>query len=277
MEKLLFGTAGIPISAEKRDSINGIKKVRELGLDAMELEFVQGVRMGKELAEKVKRASQENKVLLSVHAPYFINLNSKEKEKLDASKKRIIDSAIIGSLAGARNIVFHAAYYGKDSKTKVYERVKKNLQDILEALEEKEVRENVILRPETTGKATQFGSLKEVINLSRELDNVLPCIDFSHIHARYQRFNSYAEFCEILENIESLLGKEALRDMHIHFSGIEYTRKGERKHLNLEDSDLKYRELLRALKDFSAAGIAISESPNIEGDAILMKREYEKT
>lgn len=274
--KLLFGTAGVPISASKRDSITGIKQVRELGLDAMELEFVQGVRMGKELAEKVREAAEENKIALSVHAPYFINLNSKEKEKLEASKKRIIDSAIIGSIAGAKNIVFHPAYYGKDNKANVYERVKKAMQEILEELEREGVKEKIILRPETTGKATQFGSLEEIINLSIELENTLPCVDFSHIHARFQRFNSYDEFCEILGKIESMLGKEALKDMHIHFSGIEYSRKGERRHLNLEESDFKYRELLKALKDFDVAGLAISESPNIEGDAILMKKEYEK-
>ena len=273
---LLFGTAGVPISAEKRDSIEGIKRVRELNLDAMELEFVQGVRMGRELAERVRKAAEENNVALSVHAPYFINLNSKEKAKLEASKKRIIDSAIIGSIAGAKNIVFHAAYYGNDNKAKVYERVRKAMHEILEVLEKEGVKEKIILRPETTGKQTQFGSLEEVIKLSSELDNTLPCIDFSHIHARYQRFNSYAEFSEILEKIESMLGKEALKNMHIHFSGIEYTRKGERKHLNLEESDLKYKELLRALKDFNISGIAISESPNIEEDAMLMKREYEK-
>jgi len=271
---LLFGTAGIPLSTKDRDSISGIKQVKVLNLDCMELEFVRGVHMSEALAAEVKKTALENDVVLSVHAPYFINLNSKEKEKLEASKQRIIQSALTGSAAGARNVVFHAAYYGKDMKKAVYKRVKEALEEVLEIIEEKKL--DVILRPETTGKATQFGDLDELVELSRELENVLPCIDFSHLHARTQRYNSYAEFREVLDKIEKSLGKKAIRDMHIHFSGIEYTRKGERRHLTLEESDLKYMELLKALKDYNAEGLVISESPNIEGDAILIKGEFAK-
>lgn len=273
---LLFGTAGIPLSTRLRDSISGIKEVRALNLDCMELEFVRSVHMSEALAGEVKKAALENSVALSVHAPYYINLNSKEKEKLKASKERIIQSALIGSTAGARNIVFHAAYYGKDMKKAVYKRVKEAFEEVLGVLKEKKL--NVVLRPETTGKATQFGELDELAELSRELgeENVLPCIDFSHLHARTQRYNSYAEFREILGKIEKSLGKKAIKDMHIHFSGIEYTRKGERRHLNLDESDLNYPELLKALKEYGAEGLVISESPNIEGDAILIKREYAK-
>jgi len=95
-QKMLFGTAGIPISSKKRDSVNGIKRVKELGLEAMELEFVRGVNMGKETAGLVKKAAEKEEIMLSVHAPYYINLNSKESEKVKASRKRIMDSANIG-------------------------------------------------------------------------------------------------------------------------------------------------------------------------------------
>ena len=268
---LLFGTAGVPISSKKRDTISGIVTCRELGLDCMEIEFVRGVRMGMEMAKKVREVAIKENIKLSVHAPYFINLNSREKSKVEMSKKRIIDSAKIGAICNAKDIVFHPAYYGSKSKKEVYFVVKREIEDILSMVEE-----DVILRPETTGKPSQFGTLEEILSLSQELDNVLPCIDFAHIHARYfGRYNTYEEFCEILEKVENALGKEALRNMHIHVSGIEYGKKGEKRHLNLKESDFNYKALLRSLKDFKVGGMVISESPNLEGDALLLKKEYE--
>jgi len=267
---LLFGTAGVPISSKKRDTISGITKCRELGLGCMELEFVRGVKMGRDTAVKVREVAIKENVELSVHSPYFINLNSSEKNKVEASKQRIIASAKIGAICSAKDIVFHPAYYGGKPKSKVYSIVKSGIEDILSKVDK------VILRPETTGKPTQFGTLEEVLSLSQELERVLPCIDFAHIHARYfGRYNTYEEFCEILEKIEDNLGKEALKNMHIHVSGIEYGKKGERKHLNLKESDFNYKALLKSFRDFKVEGMVICESPNLEGDAILLKDEYE--
>ncbi|MEZ5334547.1 MAG: TIM barrel protein [Methanolobus sp.] len=134
----------------------------------------------------------------------------------------------------------------------------------------------VILRPETTGKGTQFGSLEENVRLGTEINNVLPCIDFAHLHARSNGAeNSYREFSATLEFIENELGREGLDDMHMHVSGIEYGEKGERNHLNLDESDLQYTELMQALKDFKVKGLLICESPHNEGDALLMKKTYE--
>ncbi len=268
---LLFGTAGVPNSSKRRDTISGIERVKELELECMEIEFVRGVRMKEELAKKVREVANELNIALSVHAPYFINLNAREEKKIEDSKKRIIASARIGHLCGARNIVFHAAYYMGAESREVYKKVKKAIEEILSV-----INFDVILRPETTGNWKEFGTLDEVISLSQELDNILPCIDFAHIHARTQKYNTYDEFVEILERLENELGKEAIKDMHIHISGIEYEEYGEKKHLNLRDSDMNYRDLLRALKDFNASGLVISESPNLEEDAILLKSTYKK-
>ena len=131
------------------------------------------------------------------------------------------------------------------------------------------------VRPETSGGLAEFGDLEEVVRLSQEVENVLPCIDFAHIHARSRgKYNSYEEFVEIFNYLERELGKEILKSMHMHFSGIEYGEKGEIKHLNLEESDFKYVELAKVLKDYSIEGVIISESPNIEGDALLLKNVY---
>ncbi len=272
--KLLFGTAGTPKSSKKRNSISGIERVRELGLGCMELEFVRGVKMGENTAGKILQKSEKEDITLSVHAPYYINLNSQESEKVDASVERIYRAARIGSLCGARNIVFHPAYYHKDETEKVYKKVYDLLEKLNLRLEDESI--EVILRPETTGKGTQFGSLQENVRLGTELDNVLPCIDFAHLHARSNGAeNSYDEFVSTLEHVEKELGREGLDDMHMHVSGIEYSEKGEKNHLNLDDSDLQYSELMQALIDFKVKGLVICESPDNEGDALLLKRTYE--
>ncbi|MBN2110120.1 MAG: TIM barrel protein [Methanosarcinaceae archaeon] len=270
--KLFFGTAGTPRSSKKRNSAVGIERVRELGLGCMELEFVRGVKMGEDTARQISEKAANEGVLLSVHGPYYINLNSAEPEKIDASIERIYRSAKIGSICGARNIVFHPAYYHKDSSEKVYKRVYGILKQLTGRLADENI--DVILRPETMGKATQFGSLEENVRLGADIDNVLPCIDFAHLHARGGQMNSYEEFAFVLGTVESELGMEGLDDMHMHVSGIEYGEKGEKNHLNLEDSDLEYAELMRALKDFRVSGLLICESPDNDGDALLLQRTY---
>jgi deoxyribonuclease-4 len=208
-EKLIFGTAGVPRSTKSSNSIAGIERVRELELDCMELEFVQGVRMSEKGAENVLETARRENIALSVHAPYYINLNSPEEEKLKASMERIYQSARIGSLCGAESVVLHAAFYQKSSKEKVYENVSKALQELAEQLRDEDI--PAVLRPETMGKRTQFGTLDEVLSLSEEIEGVMPCLDFSHMHAREGKENSYSEFMAILSKVEDSLGKEDLK------------------------------------------------------------------
>ncbi len=269
---LRFGTAGTPISASKRETLSGVKRVREIGLDCMEVEFVRGVKMGVETAGKVGQAAIEMDVALSVHAPYYINLNSRETEKVDASRKRILDSARIGNIFGARGVVFHPAYYHGDSSDTVYGIVKTHVLEMAACLEDEGI--DVLLRPETTGKASQFGTLTELLEMSAELEGVMPCLDFSHMHAREGAMNSYGEFCQILDMVEDYLGREGLDNMHIHVSGIEYGPKGEKKHLMLEESDMDYHGLVRAWKEYDIKGIVICESPDQESDALLLQKVY---
>lgn len=259
-----FGTAGVPNRSKGRSTLDGIKTVREIGLDAMEVQFVRGVKMSSSMARRVKDVADEFNVILSVHAPYYINLNS-EGSKLRDSLERLKKAVEIGSVF-ANNVVFHPGYYMKCSRESTYKRILENLKSIVDLAEEK----GVILRPETTGKPTQFGDLEETIEICREL-GILPCIDFAHIHARYRMYNSYKEFCEILEYLEKGLGSYSLKRMHVHVSGIDYGLRGEKRHLNLKESDLKYVELVKALKDFEVEGVVIVESPNLEEDAMMLK------
>ncbi len=269
---LLFGTAGTPHSSGGTDSISGVRRVHELGLGCMELEFVRGVKMGEKTAREVFEVAKSREIRLSVHAPYFINLNA-EDEKLVASKKRIIDSAIIGNICGAKSVVIHAGFIQKYPRESVYERIKKAFIEIRDKLKSDGV--NITLRVETMGRLSQFGTLDEALAIT-EVDGVLPCIDFSHLHAVKGKNNSHGEFAYILSRIEEKLGRRGLDDMHIHVSGIEYSDKGEKNHLVFAESDFQYKELMQAFVEFDINGMVICESPNLEDDALVLKREFEK-
>jgi deoxyribonuclease-4 len=275
MKELLFGPAGVPHSASSRSTLDGVPQVRKLGLGCMELEFVRGVRMSPEVAKQVRALAEKHSVVLTAHGPYYINLNSQDSAITNASIKRILETARIANVCGVFSITFHAAYYMALQKEKVYEIVKTHLRNITRTLNGEGIK--LWIRPETTGKSTQFGEVDEIIKLSQEVKQVLPCVDFAHLHARSNgKLNSYKEFCSILEKLEKSLGRQALDNMHIHMSGIEYSEKGEKKHLVLKDSDMNYKDLIKALKDYRCKGCVINESPNLEEDAELMKKEYEK-
>lgn len=277
MRKLKFGTGGAPISTKGSGSAAGVKRIRELGLSCMEVEWVQSApstKDSKSLFDLKDAASIEPQVVLSCHASYYVNLAG-EPEVIGASRDRIQRSARALSVAGGRNVVFHSAFYKNLSPAETFKLVLHNLQKIQVWLNENGVK-GVMLRPEATGKPTQFGSLDEIIELCKELPGSLPCIDFAHLHARGGGgMNSYKDFSTILEGLEKGLGQAAIKDMHIHVSGIEYTAKGERKHLKLEESDMDYKGLLKALKDFKAEGTVICESPVLEDDALLMQKYFD--
>ncbi|MCL2679114.1 MAG: TIM barrel protein [Dehalococcoidia bacterium] len=271
---LLFGTAGIPDSTWPRDTGEGIRRIAALGLDCMEIEFVQGVYLDEAHAKAVSGISKNNHVRLSVHAPYYINFNAHQRPKLHASKGILHKAAKTAHLCGAGSIVFHPGFYlGDDSET-AYQAIRTALGEVLEKLDED--LNPITLRPEISGKPTQFGNLDELLRLSQELPRVAPCIDFAHWHAYSGGNNSYAEFCGLIREVRKKLGDAAIADMHIHISGIEYGKGGEKKHLSLRESDLKYEELLQALKDESCGGMVICESPTQQEDALLLKESYLK-
>ncbi len=273
MTGLLFGTAGTPHSAKSSATTSGIGRIAELGLGCLEIEFVQGVRMGEQSAGQVAEVATREGIRLSAHAPYFINFNAHESAKIRASQDRVLQTARIASLCGAESVVFHTAFYLGDPPEKAYDTIKKYLEETLSQLRLENNR--VWIRPELMGKPSQFGTVEEMFNLCHELEGLAPCIDFAHWHARTGKSNSYQEFVSILLQIKERLGRAALDNMHIHLSGIKYGGKGEIKHLDLEDSDLQYVELLQALRDYEVKGLVICESPNLEGDAMLLQETYD--
>lgn len=273
MGKLLFGTAGNPQSTGgAKSTVDGIKRVAELGLDCLEIEFVLGVNIGDATARQIAQVALHRNIRLSVHAPYYINLNAREPEKVKASQTRLLQSARAAMLCGAGDVTFHAGFYMGDPPEKAYETIKSHLSEVLEKMDKDGIKAR--LRPELMGKASQFGALNEVLRISDELPGIAPCIDFAHWHARTSAFNSYDEFATILSQVKERLGEAALNNMHLHVAGIAYGKSGEREHMNLKDSDFMYFELLHALKDFRVSGLLICESPNLEDDALMLKKAF---
>lgn len=269
MDNLYFLTAGIPLKALNKGYKRGFEVHDEMGLDGLELEFVHGVRISDQSKEDVK----DSKKIITAHAPFYVNLNAREDEKVEASVQRIIETAMTTAELGGYSITYHAGFYlGQDAET-VYKKIKTQTEIITTELNK--AGNKIWIRPETTGKSTQWGDLDEIIALSKEYETVLPCVDFSHIHARYNGFwNTYDEFASIFEKIGKELGQKALDNFHAHIAGIDYSAKGEKKHLNLEESDMNYKDLLKAFKNFNVKGVIVCESPNIEDDAKLMKDYY---
>jgi deoxyribonuclease IV len=273
MDELRFLTPGIPLSSKPKSMESGLRRVKELGLDGMEIEYVRGVILDYPKLRELGKTAKGLKLTLTAHAPYYINLYAKEKEKVDKSYGYILDTARALDAAGGYSIVFHAAYYLDRKPEDVYPAVLQHLINLSSIAKKEALR--VWLRPELMGKRSQFGTLDEIIRLSKEAGkNVLPCVDFAHLHARTAAYNNYESFAEVFETIGKNLGDEALKNMHMHFSGIAYTDKGEQKHLILRRSDMRYREFIKALVDYDICGALVCESPNGEGDALLLKRTW---
>lgn len=237
-------------------NFEGIRKAARMKLDCMEVEFTYGVRMSVEDALQAGALARAKGITLSVHAPYYINLASDEKEKIQASKQRILDSCNRAHSLGARNVVFHAGFYQTKTAGKTYALIKKAIVEIQDKIAENGWQ--VRLCPETTGKPSQFGSVEELLKLMKAAGCGI-CVDFAHLYAREQGNVDYATIL-----------KKLPKKFHAHFSGIEYGPKGERRHLKTTKKFFEplARELIKQKLDVTL----INESPQPFKDAAMMKR-----
>ena len=267
-----FGTVGSPAATPARPggSVGGIQYAASIGLEALELAWVNGVRVSEATCAAIKQAGLDNGIALSIHAPYYINLNG-DDEKWPHLRTYLMDAAHFGNLAGATDIVFHPGTYFGRPVEQVLEVVLPRLRGCVDELRSKG--NPVVLRPEISGKAAMLGSLTDVLEMAKGIAGVLPCIDFAHLHARLGdgAMNTYAEWISVLDLYRSSLGKPAMRHLHIHLSGINYGPKGERNHLVMEEADLDFKNLLRALRDSDGQGRIMCESPVLEVDALKFK------
>jgi len=270
--RLFFGTAGVPLSSADDSTLSALGRIKELGLDGLEIEFVKGVKMGSDTARKIRVKAAALGLRLSVHAPYFINFNSPDPGIRLHSQERLLSSARVAAECGAESVVFHAGFYGQSSPEKAHAVIKKGLAAVMPIVRAERL--PVSVRVETMGKKSQFGALDEVLLLCRDVEGLRPCLDFSHIHAREGKVNSYPEFQRVFDKVVRKLGAGALRNAHIHIAGIHYNQQGEVKHLNLDEANFRYDEWVQVLRDLGVEGFVISESPNLEADALMLKNLY---
>ena len=257
MTRICFGPAGTSGLGYEE----GLQHCKELGLNALECEFTYGVRMTNSQAKKIGALAKKLGIKLSVHGPYYVNLASKEKAKLDASKKRILMSCERAHYLGASPVVFHSGYYQGRDEEEVYNIIKEAIIDMQKIIKQKKW--NVKLAPETTGKKSQFAGLDTLLRLRKEIKCDI-CVDFAHLFAREA---GKIDYDEIFKKIKSL------PHIHCHFSGITYTAKGERSHIPLKKDF--FMPLAKAIKKYKPKSMAIiNESPDIYEDAVNMQKWF---
>lgn len=260
-----------------KSSLQMPKWLKEKGLDAYEYQCSKGVKITRPTAEKLGCEAKENNIKLSIHAPYYINLATDDEEKREKSVKYITDTLAAADFMGADRIVVHSGACAKLDRRAAMEYAKKTLTMALERSKEMGL-DHVHICPETMGKINQLGDLDEVIELCRLDDYLLPTIDFGHLNARgLGSLNEYADYLEIFDKIENGLGHDRLNIFHSHFSRIEFTKGGEKKHHTLADTMygpefLPIAEIIYK-KNLSPTIICESNGTMAE-DALTMKNMY---
>ncbi len=277
-----FGPAGVPPTFKvlKASLVDVPRFLREEGLDAFEY---QAVRWGaipqirREDAEKLGLEAKENDVCLSLHGSYFINFCG-EKEVIDASKQRLIACATAAEWMNAYVIVFHLGFYGKKTPKESFKSCLKALKEVAETIDALGIK-NVKIGPETMGKSSQFGSLDEILSLCEKVERALPVIDWAHLHARDGgSFKEIDDFRKVVEEIEKRLGTEIIKHMHCHFTKVEFTDKGEKRHHIIDEADYgpDFAMLAKVIAEFKLKPVIISESPVLDIDAIKMRDMLQK-
>ena len=271
--KVRFGPGGVPIQCKGRSTLEGVQCCKDIGLDAMEMEFVQGVRIKKETAVEVGKLAKKLNISLSSHAPYFVNFCSTDKKKIATSVRNILQAVEATSYADGWITVFHPGFYQKLSHEDAFKTAKENLKELKEKISKKKVK----LGAETVGKKSQFGGFEEVIKLSEQLSFVEPVIDFAHVHARGDiLLKTEDDYRKLFSILEKRLGNY-VKKFHAHFSEIEYSEKGERRHLPLGAKNIPpYKPLMKVIAEHGYSGTIISETPKLDYDAQKMQKEYNR-
>lgn len=305
--KLNIGTGGSPLTSKSRAITDGIARAIELGLNHLELEFVYSVYFDLKTAEQVRTQLAGRDFTLTCHGSYFTNFAAQDKQKWHASVERLVKASRVADAAGAKSITFHAGFFTGQTEEQVQPMVIEGLLATLEKLPETKI----ILAPEVTGKASQYGDLPELIRLVKQMhdrglgDRVAFCVDFAHLHARHTgKYAAKDEIKQVFDLIIDELGHAPLQQMHMHMSALEYSAKGERNHLtflpsfqayvdqgiNIPEMESYFDELkaknrlgggqqdwqglLALLKEYNVGGYLVCESPVLELDALLMQQVY---
>lgn len=277
-----FGVAGNSDSFYKdgnKASEQMPKWLSDFGLDAYEYQCGNGVRCGEKTAQKIAEEARQNGIIMSVHSPYYINLATSDEQKRIGSINYIIQSAqLVKNLGGERVVVHSGALCGL-SREEALENAKKTLYLAREQMIEFGL-QNVRLCIETMGKINQLGDLYEVMELCRIDDSFLPCIDFGHLNARtLGGLKTISDFEEIFDAIKNKLGEEREKIFHSHFSKIEYTAGGEKRHLTFSDTVYgpEFEPVCELILKRNLSPTIICESSGTQAeDSLTMKKIYKK-
>jgi deoxyribonuclease-4 len=275
-EQTRFGPAGVPpmFRLMGATTTDVPRLLRAEGLDAFEYGAVQWgpkPQIKEENARQLGEEAHINDVRLSIHGSYYVNLAGK-REVVEASKRRLIAGATAADWMGAYVMVFHTGFYGRFEKDFAFKTCVDALKEV--AAEMQSLGLKVKLGPETMGRKFQVGSIEEILSINEQVEGTQLVVDWGHLHAReLGRFRKTEDFREVAEKIEQELGTEVLRNMHCHFSAIEFNTQGERQHHTLDEKRYgpDFRLLAEVIADFGMHPTMICESPILDVDARKMQ------
>jgi deoxyribonuclease IV len=275
-EHTRFGPAGVPpmfrLLGAKLPDVPRL--LREEDLDAFEYQAVRWgpkPQMKQQDAERLGEEAIKNDVKLSMHGTYFVNLSGK-KDVVEASKRRLISCATAADWMGAYVMVFHTGFYGRFEKDFAFQTCLDALKEV--SIEMKSLGLRVKLGPESMGRKFQVGSLDEILTICEQVEGTQLVLDWGHLHARgLGTFKKVEDLREVAEKVEQRLGTETLRSMHCHFSKIEFTNQGEKRHHTLDEERYgpDFRMLAEVIADFQMHPTMICESPILDVDARKMR------
>lgn len=272
-----FGPAGVPPDfKELKLPVEEFPKyLQEEGLDAFEYQATRWgpkPQMKKESAENLGNNAKKHDVWLTVHGSYFINFCGDETT-IEASKNRLIACVAAAEWMGAKRVVFHPGFYGKRSREEDLKICIKAMKEVIERLKALGITK-VHLGPETMGKKSQLGSLNEILTLCENVEQTEPTIDWAHIHARNGGIiKTKDEYAKILNEIEKRLGTEAVKSLHVHYTPVEFTEKGEKVHHTMAAPEYgpSFRPFAELIQELDLKPVVISESPVLDKDSIKMR------
>jgi endonuclease IV len=276
-----FGTAGESISFDTMgytSSLDIPEYTARFGLHAFEYQCGRGVRLGLPKAEKMAALAKDKDILFSVHAPYFISMSSMEEDKRINSIQYLLQSCAVVKALGGRRVIFHTGSCGKQSREAALEKALDTMRLAVEACDAAGYGD-LTLCPETMGKVGQLGTLDEVLALCGVDPRITPCIDFGHLNARTQGgIRTKQDYADILDRIGEALGDERAARFHVHFSRIEFTAGGEKRHWTFADTQFgpEPLPLIELLAERRLAPVVICESAGTQAeDASWMQSTYQ--
>ena len=274
-----FGTAGISDSFDAmgfKNSLDIPAYIERFQLHAFEYQCGRGVRLGLDKAAEMARRAEKPDILFSVHAPYFISMSSMVEETRLKSIDYILQSCRLVRALGGRRVIFHSGSCGKQSREEALEKALDTMQRMVKAVDE-EGFDDITLCPETMGKIGQLGTLDEVLALCGVDKRITPCIDFGHLNARTQAgIQTKQDYADILDRMQQVLQDERARNFHVHFSRIEWSKGGEKRHWTFADTQFgpEYPPLIQLLKERQLSPVIICESAGTQAEDALSMQEY---